>query len=167
MGQHSKWKCCSCHVVYWNNSLAQSLRVDCAAARTAILLAWPSAMQPQTMSRPEPGRPAGWGHSMAGSLAINIYSASRVAEESTRLEPVQRSAAESLNTHMHKDCGVLSAPFPTQRNYSLGRQTGPCICCFWPHSFLCQKKAALNAMWHYGCGTQIIAAKTDEINIVL
>lgn len=36
---------------------------------------------------------------MAGSLAINIYSASRVAEESTRLEPVPQRAAESLNTH--------------------------------------------------------------------
>lgn len=123
MGQHIKWKRCSCHVVYWNNSLSQSLRVDCAAARTAILLAWPLTMQRLTMSRPEPGRPAGWGRSMAGSLAINIYSASRVAEESTRLEPVQRSAAESLNKHMHKHCGVLSAPFPTQRNYSIGRQT--------------------------------------------
>lgn len=145
MGQHIKWKCCSCHVVYWNNSLSQSLRVDCAAARTAILLAWPLTMQRLTMSRPEPGRPAGWGRSMAGSLAINIYSASRVAEESTRLESVQRSAAESLNKHMHKHCGVLSAPFPTQRNYRIGRQTGPCVCCFWPHSFLCQKNVALNA----------------------
>lgn len=145
MGQHFKGKCWSCHVWYWNNSLTHSVRADCAAARTAILLAWPSAMQPQTMSRPEPGRPAGWGRSMAGSLAINIYSTSRVAEESTRLEPVQRRAAESLSTHMHKRCGVLLAPFPTPCNYSTGRQTGPCVCCFWPHSFLCQNNAALKA----------------------
>lgn len=65
------------------------------------------------MSRPEPGGPAGRGRSMAGSLAINIYSASRVAEESTRLEPVQaeRRKKKSQHTHAQTLAEGLSAPF--------------------------------------------------------
>lgn len=97
MGQHFKGKCWSCHVWYWNNSLTHSVRADCAAARTAILLAWPSAMQPQTMSRPEPGRPAGWGRSMAGSLAINIYSTSRVEQSLCSAAPQKVSARTCTN----------------------------------------------------------------------
>lgn len=112
------------------------------------------------MSRPESGRPAGWGLSMAGSLAINIYSASRAAEESTRLEPAQRRAAESLNTHTRTNTVECCRPhFPTQRNYSTGRQTGPSVCCFWPHGFLCQESTTFSAA-RYGCRNMITAAKT-------
>ena len=51
-----------------------------------LSLAWLWTLQPKTMSRPESRRPVGWGHSMAGSIAINIYSAGRVVLESSGLE---------------------------------------------------------------------------------
>lgn len=54
-----------------------------------------------------------------------------------------------VSTHIHKHSGVLlqppslKPPFPTQCNYNTGRQAGTSDCCFWPHSFLCQRTRAL------------------------
>lgn len=50
---------------------------------------------------------------------------------------------------MHKYSVVLLQPpspkpsFPIQCNYNTSRQAGPWDCCFWPHSFLCQRVRAL------------------------
>lgn len=90
--------------------------------------------------QPESRRSAGWGHSMAGSIAINIYSTSRVVEESAGLEP----STAPHTAHLHKHPGEwssllsLSPLFPSgQCNYSTGRQAGPSGCCSRPQSFLC------------------------------
>lgn len=109
MGQQIKLKCFFHQVLYWINAWKHNLKVECGAALMAILLAWPSAMQPQTMSRPELGRPIGWGLSMAGSLAINIYSVSRVVN--TPGAWAAQSGRKSQHTHTHRHSGVLSAPF--------------------------------------------------------
>lgn len=53
---------------------------------------------------------------------------------------------QKVSTHTCTDTVECCRPrFPTQHNYSSGRQTGPSVCCFWPHSFLSQECAALNA----------------------
>lgn len=55
--------------------------------------------------------------------------------------------------HRHKHSGVLlqpsspKPPFPTQCNYHTVRQAGTSDCCFWPHSFLCQRAQALTTTW--------------------
>ncbi|KAI4823412.1 hypothetical protein KUCAC02_011996 [Chaenocephalus aceratus] len=61
------------------------------------------------MSRPESRRPAGWGHSMAGSVAINIYSARRAAEESTGLESGSQRHSQSQHkyTNTLQCCSLL------------------------------------------------------------
>lgn len=101
------------------------------------------------MTRLESRQPAGWGHSMAGSTAINIYSASRLAGELTDLEPGQHSATHSLRPHTQTLLKPSSPKlsFPTQCNYHTVRQAGTSDCCFWPHSFLCQGAQALTTTW--------------------
>lgn len=110
LGQQIKLKFCFHLVLYWINRWKQNLKAECGAALMAILLAWPSAMQPQTMSRPEPGRPAGWGLSMAGSLAINIYSASRVVN--TPGAWAAQSGRKSQHTHAQTQWSAGGPVFP-------------------------------------------------------
>lgn len=50
---------------------------------------------------------------MAGSVAINIYSESRVAGESTGLEPVSHSATPSLKSRAQTLWSAVTASFPS------------------------------------------------------
>lgn len=72
---------------------------------------------------------------------------------------------QKVSTHTCTNTVECCRPrFPTQRNYSTDRQTGPSVCCFWPHGFLCQESATLNAARRlhsaYSCRNMITAAKT-------
>lgn len=100
------------------------------------------------MSRPESRRPAGWGHSMAGSIAINIYSVSRVVEESTGLEPRHTQPQHTCTNSL--DCCYSLLPlrplFPPNAITTQADRLGPWTVVVWPHSFLCQRARALTTV---------------------